>query len=480
MEAIAIFLRNQQISFSSRRLVCVIGIVILLALRKSESATQASCPTSHPTYSIVHSWTWNDQKMNLETCWIEVSTVNDESFTIATTNDRSTLAFSIRDKKGVKFLPTNFLRAFPELIVLEVWNCSVTSVKNHFKGLSKLKSLNLFANKIDQITSDAFVDLVRLERLNLGQNKIRSLGNNIFATVRALKGLFLHSNEIASLLPDVFSSLVNVKEIFLQNNKIVSIDERIFEKLTNLKDIYLRANKLESIPKDLFKNNLKLENIWLDTNKIKFGDANMVAHLQNLKLVNLKGNVCISKSYSAGSFDALKRDLKQTCSSAAPGACGVSKILTPLIVFGQSFTHGSYPWIVALLHTGYRPHQYFCSGTLISKTFVISGEYFKLNPWIKLTFLISQRRIAFTRKMQKKGSCRETLSFYLVHMTWKIITKLEGSSFHPRKSSFTTTGTIRLPATTQTYRYCSSSKTALASTHSFSQFVCGTQHQSLL
>lgn len=379
MEAIAIFLRNQKNFFFTRRLVYVIGIVILLALRKSESATQASCPTSHPTYSIVHSWTWNDQKMNLETCWIEVSTVNDEGFTISATNDRLTLAFSIRDKKGVKFLPTNFLRAFPELILVEVLSCSVSSVKNHFKGLSKLRSLNLFANKIDQITSDAFVDLVRLERLNLGQNKIRSLGKNIFAKLLALKGLFLHSNEIASLLPDVFSSLVNVKEIFLQNNKIVSLDENVFEKLANLKDIYLRANKLENIPKDLFKNNLKLENILLDTNKIGFADANMFAHLRNLQLVNLKGNVCISKSYSAGSFYALKRDLKQTCSIVPAGACGVSKILTPLIIFGQSFTHGSYPWIVALLHTGYRPYQYFCSGTLISKTFVISGEYLRLN-----------------------------------------------------------------------------------------------------
>lgn len=39
---------------------------------------------------------------------------------------------------------------------------------------------------------------------------------------------------------------------------------------------------------------------------------------------------------------------------------------------------GAYPWVVALLYTGTEPPLFYCGGTLISKTFVISGKKFKI------------------------------------------------------------------------------------------------------
>lgn len=55
--------------------------------------------------------------------------------------------------------------------------------------------------------------------------------------------------------------------------------------------------------------------------------------------------------------------------------CGVPKVRVGMIIHGQSFERGAFPWIVALLHTGFNPYKFFCGGTLISKTFVISGKY---------------------------------------------------------------------------------------------------------
>lgn len=54
--------------------------------------------------------------------------------------------------------------------------------------------------------------------------------------------------------------------------------------------------------------------------------------------------------------------------------CGVSKSRMGLIVHGQPFPRGAFPWIVALMFTETRPPTFFCAGTLISKTFVISGK----------------------------------------------------------------------------------------------------------
>lgn len=65
-------------------------------------------------------------------------------------------------------------------------------------------------------------------------------------------------------------------------------------------------------------------------------------------------------------------------SSKKAESCGVPTSSMGLIVRGQSFPRGSFPWIVALLHTDFSPPRFFCGGTLISKSFVISGMYFNV------------------------------------------------------------------------------------------------------
>lgn len=55
-------------------------------------------------------------------------------------------------------------------------------------------------------------------------------------------------------------------------------------------------------------------------------------------------------------------------------ACGVPKSSMGLIVRGGSFPRGSFPWIVALMYNKSTPPQFFCSGTLISPAFVVTGK----------------------------------------------------------------------------------------------------------
>lgn len=55
--------------------------------------------------------------------------------------------------------------------------------------------------------------------------------------------------------------------------------------------------------------------------------------------------------------------------------CGISKKGAGLVVRGQNFRRGDFPWIVALIYTLTKPPSYFCGGTLISTKFVLSGKY---------------------------------------------------------------------------------------------------------
>lgn len=270
-------------------------------------------------------WTWLGQTQNLLTCNLIASVVEDEDFSIAPHFtpfhgylnqdwNTTTFALSLDNEPGVKYLPKNILEFFPDVVVVQVKKCSVVSIKgNHFKGLSKLRLLNLALNKIENVTSDAFVDLVSLDYLDISFNRIHFLNEHTFDTLTVLRDLELDDNEFQFLHPKIFSSLVNLENIDLDNNKISSLDENIFENLTSLTNITMNGNNWETFPKNLFKNNLKLTQILLFDNKIKFIDGSTFDHLSNLDVVNFQNNLCLNKVYNAGSFVAMKKDLKENC-----------------------------------------------------------------------------------------------------------------------------------------------------------------------
>lgn len=54
--------------------------------------------------------------------------------------------------------------------------------------------------------------------------------------------------------------------------------------------------------------------------------------------------------------------------------CGEPKVNSGLIVRGQRFSRGNFPWIVALTYTKVHPPAFFCGGTIISSNFVVSGK----------------------------------------------------------------------------------------------------------
>lgn len=288
----------------------IIGVALLLVFGRFGGALQASCNTSTVEWIIDP----NNPEENLKTCCLEAEEVLDNNFSISTAIDRMTLGFDVDNKKGLRSLPSNLFLVFPDLKAVKVNNCSVISVnEENFRSLSKLKYLNLQRNEIENIASDALVDLVSLEFLYLAYNKITFVEKRIFASLKALRRLFLSFNEIKFLSPQISSSLVTVANLESWINEIQNVDDNIFESMTNLETFSMTHNKLETIPKNLFKNNLKLESVWFDNNRIKAIDENMFDHIPSLTYVDFDNNVCVNKFYYARNFDAMRNDLKQNC-----------------------------------------------------------------------------------------------------------------------------------------------------------------------
>lgn len=301
------------ISFLFSRFRCLVGVLLITILQKSDAATQGSC-----TFRTLKWKVSAHERLELKTCITEVDEVEDANFTIqqfSNSTDTTTSAFIMDEKLGVKFLPSNLFRVFPELKVIVVLYSSVTSVEeNNFNGLSKLKKLLLESNKIEHVAVKAFVDLVSLEYLKLNYNKIQFFEENTFVSLKALKELYFSGNNIASLHPKLFAPLVKVEFIGFSKNKISGLDENIFDTLTNLKKIDMASNKLEIIPKDLFKNNFKLDQIKMQENKIKLIDASMFNHLTDLEFVDFDGNVCVSLFYVKDlNMDRMESYLRQNC-----------------------------------------------------------------------------------------------------------------------------------------------------------------------
>lgn len=288
---------------------------------KFEDASGATCEfCTQNDHNIRRDW-WE-----LNVCCLDIREVNNEDFTISSEINHTILGLSIENKADVKHLPTNLRTTFPDLVMIYVTHCSVTSInEKHFKGLSNLSLLHLHHNKIESVSNDAFVDLVALIELYLSHNRIQVLGESTFDSLRELDALYLNNNEIQFLHPKTFGKS-NLTILMVNDNRILSLDENIFEGLTNLKILDLEANKLERIPKNLFKNNLKLSVISLNANNITFIDAIMFDHLLDMRLVDLYSNNCIDARYTKKyddydnlynakrNFDVMKEHLRQNCS----------------------------------------------------------------------------------------------------------------------------------------------------------------------
>lgn len=78
----------------------------------------------------------------------------------------------------------------------------------------------------------------------------------------------------------------------------------------------------------------------------------------------------VSSEYVASSVlsneTTINRQIRQSSSCGVPYREG-----TGLIIGGQNIERGSWPWMVALL--GKSSGKFFCGGTLISKTKVVTG-----------------------------------------------------------------------------------------------------------
>ncbi|KAL7013398.1 hypothetical protein ACKWTF_015376 [Chironomus riparius] len=131
--------------------------------------------------------------------------------------------------------------------------------------LTNLEKLEVVGSKLMYIRNEDFKGMTKLKVLNLGANKIKNFKKDTFENLTKLELLFLYGNEIDYLLPQTLY------------------------KLTSLREFHVDMNQIERIDDNFFKNNLKIEKISLNENKLVYFKENFT-RLENLKFVDLRRN----------------------------------------------------------------------------------------------------------------------------------------------------------------------------------------------
>ena len=132
-----------------------------------------------------------------------------------------------------------------------------------FAGLTELKTLNLFNNKLTALPDDVFDELTALKTLNLDHNELNTLPDGVFERLTALQVLYLNENKLTTLPDGVFERLTALKFLYLGNNLLTTLPEDVFDELTVLDLLYLNNNELTTLPDRVFEGLISLKGLRL-------------------------------------------------------------------------------------------------------------------------------------------------------------------------------------------------------------------------
>lgn len=173
---------------------------------------------------------------------------------------------------------------------------------------SAVRSFNFNCDLFYNATFDGKVELVKCSAVSLNiTNKNDKLVENV-TFINYAEGLisekkpnitFLEiKNQICRYFPMNFDKFyANLKVIFIHNSELAVLGEKDLQPFTELENFRVPGNKLMYLQQNLFQHNKKLNTIGFFNNYIILIHPNIFGHLTKLKIVNLKGNICIDKYF---------------------------------------------------------------------------------------------------------------------------------------------------------------------------------------
>ena len=228
----------------------------------------------------------------------------DEDFLLRTDMNYNSTELDL-DLESIRLIDENLVLAsiFPNLTHIILNNNQLESLENNsrlFRGLDRLRIINLEYNRLSCLHPNIFANLVRVEEIDLSNNDLKAVDKDLFRICHdeycviqpfnQLQHLDLSSNQIETLHPQLFSKLAKLEYLSLANNLLKSLEPPVFHELVSLSFLYLQYNQLSTFNTTLFSNLFELEWISLNNNQITETPKELFANLTLLNKPILHNN----------------------------------------------------------------------------------------------------------------------------------------------------------------------------------------------
>jgi hypothetical protein len=191
-----------------RRIILVLSLLVLIS-------TPTDSITVDCEYSV-NSWgifglDYTCYSISVENLAIKVA----DNITGVHLNDKlnaNVQALDMQYLSELTFIPSNFNVFFPNLIILEFYDCPINSIDgNELDGLGKLKALILMKTNISSIPRNFFAKTPNIEYLEVGESPLIEVGAHLFYSLQNLKYVDFWYDSCISATASTPAEILNLK-----------------------------------------------------------------------------------------------------------------------------------------------------------------------------------------------------------------------------------------------------------------------------
>ena len=163
-----------------------------------------------------------------------------------------------------------------------------------WKNCTRLRSLDLSYNQLQNLSNGVFEELTKLQELNINHNQIGQIDHYVFDPVPNLHTLSLEGNRLTELNSSWFDSLLHLKTLSADSNEISTLYSDTFGHLKSLNSLSLRDNHIRTLEKAAFSGLDQLQSLYLDDNYLSSIPARIFSGFKGLKVLSLNKNPVVN------------------------------------------------------------------------------------------------------------------------------------------------------------------------------------------
>ncbi|GAB1863222.1 Insulin-like growth factor-binding protein complex acid labile chain [Camponotus japonicus] len=198
----------------------------------------------------------------------------------------------INDTSSEKFADAT-VEALPYLIEFAVTNCSLVSFNTSWRGLERLRSLNLSCNNLPRIKDTLMIHVMNLSELtclDLSDNSLSDISDDSFRTLIGLVRLSLRKNAIGMVDENAFCGLDRLEFLDLSDNRLADLPDSALTPLYSLQKLDLSGNQLQVLGARWFESLDRLRELDVSRNGLARAASGTLQPLPGLSVLKLAEN----------------------------------------------------------------------------------------------------------------------------------------------------------------------------------------------